>query len=121
MHVAPDTRADLVNHQCINRRLPSLGGFPALEFVRNGRATRTRVSGRLAFNRPELILEAAVAGHGLADLLRSQSPPMLASGGIVSVLDAWRPVMPGYHLYFPKSRQVTPALKVIIQALKFRA
>jgi DNA-binding transcriptional LysR family regulator len=117
-HAAPVTPSDLADHSCINRWLPSLGGFPAWEFVGDGRATRTRVSGRLAFNRPELILEAAVAGHGLAYLLRSQCASMLASGQLIGVLDDWCPVLPGYQLYFPKSRQVTPALRVIVDALK---
>ena len=63
-HPVPTHPDQLVNHLCINRRFPSLNGKSAWHFEKDGQPTQVRVSGQVAFNRPEMILEAAVAGFG---------------------------------------------------------
>lgn len=64
-HPAPRTPQDLTTHECINLRLPTHGLY-AWEFEKNGRDLRVRVKGQLMFNTSALILNAAVAGFGLA-------------------------------------------------------
>src|SRR5271165_5618187 len=57
-HPAPLTPHDLARHDCINLRLPTLGGFYPWEFEKDGRTLNVRVEGRLAFNNTRLILDA---------------------------------------------------------------
>jgi DNA-binding transcriptional LysR family regulator len=51
----PKTPHDLRDHLCINQRLPTLGGFYAWDFEKNGRELKVRVEGQLAFNDIETI------------------------------------------------------------------
>ena len=65
-HARPRTPHDLAEHQCINLRLRTLGGFYAWEFEKGGRELKVRVEGQVAFNDERLIIKAARAGLGLA-------------------------------------------------------
>src|SRR5918994_2970882 len=62
----PKKPQDLIGHSCINLRLPSQGGVYAWEFEKGGRELRVRVEGQLVFNATGQILNAALAGSGLA-------------------------------------------------------
>jgi DNA-binding transcriptional LysR family regulator len=118
----PQPRApqDLTSHSCINLRLPTHGGFYAWEFEKGGREINVRVEGQLAFNTASLILDAALAGFGLAYLTEGQVQPYLASGQLVRVLANWCAPFPGYHLYYPSRRQPTPAFTLLVDALRYR-
>ncbi len=116
----PETPQDLVRHNCINLRLPTSGGLLAWEFGTDGRDLKVRVEGQLSFNRNDFILDAALAGLGLAYLPRQYAAPQLASGALVEVLAEWCPLFPGYYLYYPSRRQPTPAFALLIQAIRYR-
>jgi len=117
---APLTPHDLSAHQCINLRLPTLGGFYAWEFEKDGREVKARVDGQLAFNHSPMILKAAEAGYGLAYLLEDQSREAVQAGRLVRVMEDWCPPFPGYHLYYPSRRQPTPAFSLLVEALRYR-
>ncbi|BBF91842.1 LysR family transcriptional regulator [Blastochloris tepida] len=116
----PRTPQDLTAHNCINLRLPTYGGLYAWEFAKDGRELRVRVEGQLAFNTVGLIVDAAVAGLGIACLLEVDMAAELRAGRLVRVLDDWCPPFPGYHLYYPSRRQPTPALALLVEALRYR-
>ena len=42
----------------------------------------------------------------------------LASGQLVQALDAWSPKFAGYYIYYPSRRQLLPAFRVIVDALR---
>src|ERR1700759_3445557 len=46
----PETPQELVEHNCINLRLPTRGGLYAWEFEKDGRELRVHVEGQLVFN-----------------------------------------------------------------------
>jgi DNA-binding transcriptional LysR family regulator len=117
-HPRPRTPHDLTEHACINLRLPTLGGFYAWEFGQDGRELKVRVDGQLAFNDVPLILKAATAGFGLACLLEDQARGYIADGRLERVLADWCPPFPGYHLYYPSRRQLSPAFAVVLEALR---
>jgi len=116
----PQTPHDLTGHACINLRLATLGGLYAWEFEKDGRPLNVRVEGPLTFNNSALMADAAVAGFGLACLPDDHVQAQIADGRLVRVLGDWCPPFPGYHLYYPSRRQVTPALAVLIDALRYR-
>jgi DNA-binding transcriptional LysR family regulator len=117
----PDTPHQLAEHECINQRLPSLGGYYAWEFEKDGRELKVRVDGQLAFNRIDLIREAALAGFGIAFLPADYVEPHIAEGRLVPVLEDWSAPWPGYHLYYPSRRQQSPAFALLVEALRYRA
>ncbi|HTQ70517.1 MAG TPA: LysR family transcriptional regulator [Acidocella sp.] len=120
-HQAPQTPHDLARHDCINLRLPTLGGFYIWEFEKDGRALNVRVEGRLAFNNTALITQAAEAGFGIAFLPEDHVRAALAAGRLARVLADWSPYFPGFHLYYPSRRQPTPAFALLVEALRYRA
>ena len=75
-HPAPRTPRDLANHQCINYRHVKTGGLYAWDFDEKGRALQVRVSGPLTVNNSDVILEAVLAGQGLAMFTRIRSQPI---------------------------------------------
>jgi DNA-binding transcriptional LysR family regulator len=116
----PSTPQDLTAHACINLRLPTRGGLYAWEFEKARREVNVRVEGQLVFNGTAPMLEAALAGFGLAYLPEDAVQPHLADGRLIRVLADWCPPYPGYHLYYPSRRQPTPAFALLVDALRYQ-
>jgi DNA-binding transcriptional LysR family regulator len=113
----PQVPDDLEAHQCIRHRMPS-GKLYRWEFEQHGQEVRIEVSGMLTLDHMGLMLEAAVAGLGIAYLLESVARPYLEEGRLVALLGDWCPVIPGTYLYYPGHRQVPPALRVFIDTVR---
>jgi DNA-binding transcriptional LysR family regulator len=116
----PKTPQDLTDHNCINLRLPSHGGLYAWEFEKGERELRVRVEGQMTFNSTGQILNAAVAGSGLAYVPEDVAQPHLARGRLKRVLEDWCPPYSGYHLFYPSRRQSSAAFALLIDALRHR-
>ncbi|MEC9432396.1 MAG: LysR substrate-binding domain-containing protein [Pseudomonadota bacterium] len=119
-HGRPETPCDLTGRTCINLRLETLGGLYAWEFEKAGRPVNVRVDGRFACNDPDLIVEAAVQGMGMACLPEDHLRPLIDDGRLETALEDWSPHFPGYHLYYPSRRQNAPAFQLMIDALRWR-
>ena len=120
-HAPPATPQDLTSHNCINMRLPTLGGLFAWEFAKDGHALKVRVEGQLIVNNMALRLHSALDGLGLACMPEDVVLPCLADGRLVRVLDDWCPAYAGYQLYYPSRRHPSPAFTVLLDALRYRA
>ena len=116
----PEAPQDLTAHTCVNLRLPTHGGLYAWEFEKEGRELHVRVEGQLTFNGTASMLDAALAGFGLAYLPEDSVQAHLADRRLVRVLADWCPPYPGYHLYYPSRRQPTPAFSLLVDALRYR-
>jgi DNA-binding transcriptional LysR family regulator len=116
----PKAPQELVGHNCINLRLPTRGGLYAWEFEKDGRELRVNVEGQLVFNGTFQMLNAAVAGFGLAYVPEDVARPHLTKGRLKRVLADWCPPYSGYHLYYPSRRQATPAFNLLVDALRYR-
>ncbi|MGH6670438.1 MAG: LysR family transcriptional regulator [Xanthobacteraceae bacterium] len=116
---APKKPQDLLDHNCITLRLPS-GGLFAWEHQKGGRDLRVRVDGQLTYNTTAQMLNAALAGLGLAYVPEGVAQPYLAKGRLKRVLEDWCLPYSGYHLYYPSRRQPTPAFSLLVDALRYR-
>jgi DNA-binding transcriptional LysR family regulator len=116
----PHTPHDLTGHRCINLRLTTHGGLYAWEFEKDGQPLNVRVDGQLVFNSSTPILQASLAGHGLAYLPEDMAKAYIERGELVQVLNDWCPPFPGYRLYYPSRRQASPAFAAVVDALKYR-
>jgi DNA-binding transcriptional LysR family regulator len=114
----PKAPQDLTAHNCINLRLPTHGGVYAWEFEKGSRELKVRVDGQLVFNNTHQILNAALAGLGLAYAPEDMVKPYLATGRLIRVLQDWCEPYSGYHLYYPSRRQVSPAFSLLVDALR---
>jgi DNA-binding transcriptional LysR family regulator len=116
-HPRPRMPQDLTGHDCIGMRLPSHGGLLPWEFKRRGKSINAHVSGRLVFNSSEMVIAAALSGHGLAWVPDDAVAEHMAKGRLVSVLDDWSQTFPGYHAYYA-TRSASPALGLVVEALR---
>ena len=116
----PKVPQELTEHNCINLRLPTHGGLYAWEFAKGGRDLRVRVDGQLVSNETAPMLDAALAGCGLAYLPEESVRAHLDDGRLVRVLADWCPAYPGYHLYYPSRRQPTPPFALLVDKLRYR-
>jgi DNA-binding transcriptional LysR family regulator len=116
----PQTPQDLTAHDCINMRFPTHGGLYVWEFEKEGREVNVRVEGQLVFNKTAQIVEACLAGYGLAFVMEDHVREHIAAGRLVHVLGDWSPPFAGYHLYYPSRRQPHPAFKQLVDALRYR-
>ncbi len=116
----PKKPQELTSHHCINLRLPTYGGLYAWEFEKGGRELRVRVEGQFILNGTTPMLNAALAGLGLAYVPEDLAEPYLADGQLKRVLEDWCPPYSGYHLYYPSRRQSSPAFALLVEALRYR-
>jgi DNA-binding transcriptional LysR family regulator len=65
----PLTPYYLANHNCISLRMSTSGGIYAWEFKHDGEELRVKAEGQLVFNDVQLIITAALAGHGVAFMI----------------------------------------------------
>ena len=114
----PQTPNDLTAHRCISFRTSGDGGLYAWELERDGRKLNVRVDGPLILNTSAHIVEAALAGLGIAFVLEDEFAPHIEEGRLVRVLEDWCPPFAGYHLYYPSRRQPSPAFKLVVDALR---
>lgn len=119
-HGPPATPHDLAGHRCINLRFPTYGGLYAWEFERSGRALNVRVEGPLIVNEILLARRAARDGAGIAYLPEDYVAEDIREGRLTRVLADWCPPFPGYHLYYPNRRQRSPAMTLLVEAIRFR-
>jgi DNA-binding transcriptional LysR family regulator len=116
----PKTPRDLTEHVCINLRTATYGGLYEWEFTKGTRAVNARVDGVVTCNNAYDIFEAAKAGFGLAYLPEDMVRPYVSRGQLISVLEDWCPVWPGFHLYYPNRRQPSRAMTLLVDALRYR-
>ncbi len=119
-HGTPDTPYDLATHSCINLRLPTSGGLYAWEFEQAGKELKVKVEGQLVLNDVDLIVDAAIAGHGIGFLLQDHLAKHFADGSLKRVLESWCEPFDGYYLYYPSRRQPSPAFSLVLDALRYR-
>jgi DNA-binding transcriptional LysR family regulator len=116
----PKKPQDLIGHNCINLRLPTHGGLYSWEFEKGGRELKVRVEGQMTFNGAAQMLNAALAGYGLAYIPEGMVEPHLAKGRLKRVLGDWCQPYSGYHLFYPSRRQSSAAFTLLVDALRHR-
>ena len=120
-HGRPQTPHELQQHNCINLRLPTLGGLYAWEFLQNGREIRVKVEGQLILNSLPSRIDAAISGMGLVYVPEDCVEDAVAAGKLEKVLESWCAPFPGYYLYYPSRKQHTAAFARLIEALRYQS
>ena len=117
-HPLPQTPNDLRAHNCIGYRKISSGELHRWAFAKDGETLNIAVRGNLILDDAGLMLDAAADGAGLAYTADRYAAPYLADGRLLRVLDDWCPPFPGFYLYYPGRRQISAALRALIETLK---
>jgi DNA-binding transcriptional LysR family regulator len=86
--------------------------------VGSSRATNasfaSALDGQLTFNTTGQLLQAALAGHGLAYVPEGMVEAHVAKGRLKRVLMEWCEPYSGYHLYYPSRRQSSAAFALVV-------
>jgi DNA-binding transcriptional LysR family regulator len=115
---APTDPRGLTVHNCINLRLPTRDSLMTWELKKGRRRLEIRVSGQLVFNNSYQMLDAALAGFGLAYLPKALAEAHVRSGKLRWVLEDWFPTFIGHHAYYATRRQSSLAVRLVIAALR---
>jgi len=114
-HPAPLTVPDdLSGHACIGYRASGSRRLYKWEFERAGQAVAIAPKGPLILDSHDLLIEAALAGAGLAYVIEASVQDALADGRLVRVLDDWCQPFDGFFLYYPSHRQLSAAMRAVI-------
>jgi len=117
-HGRPQHPRDLVAHRCIRWRWPGQLSPYNWEFFENGAWFEVAVEGPLIVNTKEMAIRAAEDGVGIAFAPDYAISAQLADGRLVGLLEDWSAPFPGYHLCYPQQRQMAPAVRAFIDALR---
>lgn len=119
-HGEPKTPHELAHHQCFN--------FLQLEdsrewrlFDRNGDEVVVPIDSKIRFNNVDCILDATLAGHGIALLPTYLCGREIAAGQLQTLFDDYEPVSSfGRHLYacYTPSRVRVPKVRVLLDQLE---
>lgn len=116
----PKRPQDLVEHNCINLRLPRHDNLYAWEFEKGSHELAVRVEGQFIGNTSAQMLNAALAGLGLTYVPEGLVTAHVAKGRLKQVLEDWCQPFSGYHLYYPSRRQPSAAFSLFVDALRHR-
>jgi len=116
-HGAPQTPEELAHHACLRMRWPS-GVFYEWELEKGDDIRRVAVDGPLIVDDAQLLKDAALDGAGIAFLIEPSVADDVNAGRLVSMLEDWCPPFPGYSIYYPSRRQVSPALRAFIDWMR---
>jgi DNA-binding transcriptional LysR family regulator len=117
-HGRPEHPRDLVDHCCIRWRWAGHTTPYAWEFFENGSWFSVAVEGPLIVSDKEMALRATLQGIGIGFPVEDTVTGVIAQGRLVPLLEKWSVPFPGMFLCYPQQRQMTPALRAFIDAVR---
>jgi DNA-binding transcriptional LysR family regulator len=117
-HGRPIVPEDLHQHRCIRWRWAGRETPYAWEFRRDGDWFEVAVTGPFIVDDREVAISAALVGAGIAFATEREVEGYLLSGQLEALMMDWTDTFPGYHLCYPKQRQMPPSLRVLIDVLR---
>lgn len=119
-HGPPKHPADLAQHACFGYL--QAGGDQTIDLIgRDGEEISVPIGSRFRFNNLDCILDAVLAGHGIAILPTYLCGPEIRRGRLQTVLDGYEPVTGfGRQLYacYTPSRVRAPKVRVFLDELE---
>lgn len=117
-HGVPRHPKDLMQHRCINWRLPTVGGLLPWEFERDGEKISIRPNNSLILNTSTAGIRAAVDGMGLFYTMEEAVQAELNDGRLVRVLEDWCAPFPGFYLYYPSRHHRSQAFSLFLEEMR---
>lgn len=119
-HGTPEHPGELARHPCFGYLQSEMSS--TLELIgRNGEQVSVPISSRFRFNNLDCILDAVLAGHGLAILPTYLAGPKIQNGRLHTILDDYEPLA-GFgrqlHACYTPSRVRLPKVRVFLEELE---
>lgn len=110
----PSVPADLETHQCLSF---ANFGKSTWSLRRGEESCEVRVRSQLSANEATALLQAALAGGGVALQPTYLANPHLASGRLLAVLPEWQPPDMSIYALYPSRRHLSPAVRALLDFL----
>lgn len=117
-HPPPRHPRELVGHALINWRPAAEAPAYRWEFAEDGRDFSLTVDARVVTTNPVLNIRLAVAGVGLTIAFDRSVRRYVEAGELVPVLEDYCPPFPGFHLYYPRRRNRSAALRALVDYVR---
>lgn len=86
--------------------------------MRDGKRVSVDVDGPVTLGSLNLMVDAALAGIGIAWVTQSRVAEHLADGRLVRVLPEWEQAFDSLCLYYPANRHPPAALRLFVEAVR---
>jgi len=116
-HGYPQHPAELGQHCCLGY---ANFGRSTWRFSQGGEWQEVSVTPRFTANEATVLLQAALAGGGIALQPTYLANRLLAEGELVAVLPAWQPPQMTIYGLYPSRRQLSPAIRALLDFLVVR-
>jgi DNA-binding transcriptional LysR family regulator len=113
----PQHPNDLQNHRCLRIRLGT-GAIYEWEFEKGPEQLSVAVPGMITIDETRVGLSLVRNGAGLMYAPEPAMSPLIERGEVVTVLDDWASVAPGFHMYFASHRQLPTGLRLLIDLIR---
>ena len=113
----PQRPSELLKHRCIRFRFES-GKIYRWDLRRGGKESTIDVQGPMTLGNINVMIDAALAGIGIAWVPVYQIAEHLASGRLIDLLPKWSPSFPGLCLYYPATRHPPAALRLFSEEIR---
>jgi len=118
-HGRPETIEDLSLHECINFRLAS-GRIFEWEFLVEGKLRKFAPTGKVSYNDLDLLLQAVVAGRGIAQLAPYLAREELMSGELVPCMADLSPDDRGHYICYLSRQHMPSRMRAFIDFMTTR-
>jgi len=113
----PQTVDELKDHSCLTVRNLRSGRMVDWQFMSEGKVQDVSVEGRLIFDSGDALVDGAVGGFGIAQVMDFAVREAMAAGRLVPLLEDVAGRSRAISLVYPPSRQYSPKLMAFAQAL----
>jgi DNA-binding transcriptional LysR family regulator len=101
-------------HRCLEFRNPETGKPFPWEFHRKRKRLVVETNGRLTVNDPSALLNACLAGSGIAQMLLLGAEPLIREGRLVKLFEDWPDERFPLYAYHPSRHHVPAKTKVFL-------
>jgi LysR family transcriptional regulator for bpeEF and oprC len=116
-HGVPRKPEDLARHECLPYWLPQLGRHREWPFVRRGARISVPVVGRLNINNSEALVDAAVAGAGIASVATFLAVDAVKAGKLQVVLRDYVTEGPPVSVVYLPTRHLSVRVRAFLDFL----
>lgn len=115
-YASPATPAELSHFNCLTVKGQKDGRSTDWMFRHQGEDLRVSVTGNMSVDNADVLLDAALNGIGLVQVMDFAVEPLIASGKLVEVLPDFSGFTRPLHLIYSPSRHRSPKITALLQA-----
>jgi len=114
-HGVPCVPEDLVRHRCLGYLIPPAGHYRDWRFERDGQPLEMTISGTLNINSTESLLDATIAGAGIAQMATFVAADAVRAGKLKIVLREFVPAVgPSVSVVYLPNKHMSPRIRAFI-------